>query len=100
MGHFFPGHLNSMIGNFVREDRYSVVAALDINGIVATHTVPTAFNTTSFNFFIKHFVCPHIGRFALNEPCSVMILDNCRIHDSNDTINLVRKMGGIILFLP
>ncbi len=40
-----------MIGNFVREDRYSVVAALDINGIVATHTVPTAFNTTSFNLF-------------------------------------------------
>lgn len=99
MGHFIPGHLNTMVGNFVREDRYSVVAALDINGIVATHTVPTAFNT-SFNFFMEYFVCPHIGRFALSEPRSVVILDNCRIHDSNETINLVRKMGGIILFLP
>ena len=100
MGHFIPGHLNTMVGNFVREDRYSVVAALDINGIVATHTVPTVFNTTSFNFFMEYFVCPHIGRFALSEPRSVVILDNCRIHDSNETIYLVRKMGGINLFLP
>jgi hypothetical protein len=100
MGHFLPGHSNSIVGNFVREDRYSVVAALGINGIVATHMVATAFNTTSFDFFMEHFVCPHIGRFALNEPCSVVILDNCRIHDSNEAINLVRNMGGIILFLP
>lgn len=100
MGHFFPGHLNAMVGDFVREDRYSVVAALDINGIVATHTVSTAFNTTSFNFFMEYFVGPHIGRFALNEPRSVVVLDNCRIHDSNETINLVRNRGGIILFLP
>ena len=85
-----------MVGNFVREDRYSVVAGLDINGIVATHTVPTAFNTTFLNFFIKYFVCPHIGRFALNEPCSVVILDNCRIHDSNDTIKLVLLVYAFI----
>ena len=69
MGHFLPGHSNSIVGNFVKEDRYSVVAALGINGIVATHMVATAFNTTSFDFFMEHFVCPHIGRFALNEPC-------------------------------
>ncbi|XP_028394601.1 uncharacterized protein LOC114518809 [Dendronephthya gigantea] len=100
MGHFFPGHLNTMVGNFVREDRYSVVAALDINGIVATHTVPTAFNTASFNFFMEYFVCPYVGRFALNEPRSVVILDNCRIHDSNKMISLVRDRGGIVLFLP
>lgn len=100
MGHFRSGHLNAMVGDFVREDRYSVVAALDITGIVATHTVPTAFNTNSFNFFMEYFVCPHIGRFALNEPRSVVVLDKCRIHHSNETINLVRNRGGIVVFLP
>ncbi|XP_068735212.1 uncharacterized protein [Montipora capricornis] len=87
MGHFRPGLSSHVVGDFVREERYSVVAAMDINGIVATHTVPNAFNTEDFNF-------------ALGEPRSVVVMDNCRIHDSDVTINIIRQKGGIAAFLP
>lgn len=100
MGHFRPGFSPQVVGNYVREERYSVVAAIDINGIVATHTVPNAFNTEDFNFALQHFISPSIGRFALGEPCSVVVMDNCRIHDSDETINIVRQKGGIAVFLP
>lgn len=76
------------------------MAAMDINGIVATHTVPNAFNTEDFNFALQHFISPSVGRFALGEPCSVVVMDNCRIHDSDETINIVRQKGGIAVFLP
>ena len=100
MGHFWPGFSPQVVGNYVREERYSVVAAMDINGIVATHTVPNAFNTEDFNFALQHFISPSIGRFALGKPCSVVVMDNCRIHDSDETINIVRQKGGIVVFLP
>lgn len=100
MRHFRPGFSPQVVRNYVREERHSVVAAMDINGIVATHTVPNAFNTEDFNFALQHFISPSVGRFALGEPCSVVVMDNCRIHDSDETINIVRQKGGIAVFLP
>ncbi|XP_068697569.1 uncharacterized protein [Montipora foliosa] len=100
MGHFRPGLSSHVVGNFVREERYSVVAAMDINGIVATHTVPNAFNTEDFNFALENFIAPSIGRFVLGEPRSVVVMDNCRIHDSDVTNNIIRQKGGIAAFLP
>ena len=73
---------------------------MDINGIVATHTVPNAFNTEDFNFALENFIAPTIGRFVLGEPRSVVVMDNCRIHDSDGTINIIRQKGGIAVFLP
>ena len=100
MGHFRPGLSSHVVGDFIREERYSVVAAMDINGIVATHTVPNAFNTEDFNFALENFIAPSIGRFVLGEPRSVVVMDNCRIHDSDATINIIRQKGGIAVFLP
>ena len=99
MGHFRPGLSCHVVGDFVREERYSVVAAMDLNGIVATHTVPNAFNTEDFNFALENFIAPSIGRFVLGEPRSVVVMDNCRIHDSDETINIIRQKGGIAVFL-
>ena len=100
MGHFRPGFSSHVVGDFIREERYSVVAAMAINGIVASHTVPNAFDTEDFNFALENFIAPSIGRFALGEPRSVVIMDNCRIHDSNETIDIIRRKGGIAVFLP
>ena len=74
MGHFRPGFSSHVVGDFIREERYSVVAAMDINGIVAFHTVPNAFNTKDFNFALENFIAPSIGRFALGEPRSVVVM--------------------------
>ena len=100
MGHFQPGLSSHVVGDFIREERYGVVAAMDINGIVATHTVPNAFNTEDFNFALENFIASSIGRFVLGEPRSVVVINNCRIHDSDATINIIRQEGGIAVFLP
>ena len=76
------------------------VAAVDINCIVATHTVPNAFNTEDFNFALENFIAPGIGKFVLNEPGSFVEMDNCRIHDSDVTINIIYQKGGLAVFLP
>ena len=39
-------------------------------------------------------------RFVLGESRSVVVMDNCRIHDSDVTINIIRQKGGIPGFLP
>lgn len=71
MGHFRQGFSPQVVGNYVREERYSV---------------------EDFNFALQYFISPSIGRFALGEPCSVVVMDNCRIHDSDELSTLyVRK---------
>jgi len=73
---------------------------MDINGVIATHTVPGAFSTQDFNFAIEHMIAPYVGNFALGESRYVVVLDNCRIHDSDEFIQIIRQRGGIVLFLP
>lgn len=63
-------------------------------------TVPNAFNTEDFNIALENFIAPSIGRFALGEPCSVVVMDDCRIQDSDETINITCQNGGIAVFLP
>lgn len=97
-----PGHdhPHRVVGNFVRQDRYSTVAALSVQGIVAHHTVPGSFDGASFIFAMKYFILPFVGRFALNEPRSVIVLDNARIHDADEFIDMCRQRGTIVIFLP
>jgi transposase len=47
-GRSLPGERADFIDNFVRGDRYSMVAAITIDGYVATHVVPGSFNAEEF----------------------------------------------------
>ncbi|KXJ06866.1 hypothetical protein AC249_AIPGENE23909 [Exaiptasia diaphana] len=49
---------------------------------------------------MEHFILPMIGSAARQEPNSVLVMDNCNIHYSDDMINAVRNKGGIVIFLP
>ncbi|XP_078355939.1 uncharacterized protein LOC144640731 isoform X1 [Oculina patagonica] len=100
MGRSPRGSILANIGYFVREEKYSCVSAMNIEGVVASHTIPNAFSTGDFNFALRHFILPHVGRFALGEPNSVVVMDNARIHDSNECIRMIRERGGIVVFLP
>lgn len=98
MGRSPHGSLLNNIGYYVREERYSCISAMGIEGIVTTHTIPKAFSTADFIFALKHFILPHVGRFAMGEPHSV-VMDNARIHD-NVGVRMIRERGGIVVFLP
>ena len=87
-------------GYYVREERYSCVSAMGIEGVLTTHTIPKAFSTEDFIFALEHFILPHVGRFALGESHSVVVMDNARIHDSVEGIRMIRERGGLVVFLP
>lgn len=89
-----------MKGNFTRGTRYSVLSALGIQGVVGSHTITGAFNQEQFEFAVTNFILPSIGSCARRESCSVVILDNCAIHNSEDFFQAVRRRGGIVMFLP
>ena len=97
-GHCVPAHdpSNRVVGNFVRQERYSTVTALSIQEILANHTVPESFDTASFIFAIKYFILPFVGRFAMNEPRSVIVLDNARIHDADEFIEMCRQSTSVL----
>lgn len=88
-----------VIGEYVRRHRVSLMAALDENGIIGTFVVENAFTADLFNLAIETEVLPYVGSFAHSECRSVIVLDNCAIHNQA-TIKLIQSKGGIIVFLP
>ena len=87
-------------GNFTRGQRYSVLAALSTKGIISAHSIIGAYDRVQFEFCFEQFILPYVGSFAKNEDCSVVVLDNCTIHYSDRIIQMVRRKGGLIIFLP
>ena len=62
--------------------------------------VEGAFSTELFNFGVRYFILDKIGSFAAGDDRSVVVLDNARIHDSDEFIEMIRSKGGIVIFLP
>ena len=100
MGRSAYGTHPTTIGYYVREERYSCVSAIGIQGVMTTHTISKAFSTEDFIFALEYFILPHVGRFALREAHSVVVMDNARIHDSDEGIRMIRERGGLAVFLP
>ena len=66
--------------------RYSILPALSLDGILAVDIVEGSFTGESFYAFIDGLLSlmnPYPG------PNSVMVMDNCRIHKSDDVLELI-----------
>ncbi|XP_067021928.1 uncharacterized protein [Acropora muricata] len=87
-------------GNFTRGTRYSVLGAIAVDDVKAAHAIEGAYNKQQFEYAMEHFVLPHVGSYANKEMCSVIVMDNCRIHYSQRVFELVRRKGGMTVFLP
>ena len=90
----------SSLGHFVRKHRVSLLAAIDISSIQGAFVVEGAFNAELFNFGVQYFILDKIGSFAAGDDRFVVVLDNARIHDSDEFIEMIRSKGGIVIFLP
>lgn len=106
--------------NFVRGDRWSIVAALTVSdGYIACRVVPGSVDTVEFNNFVLNDVVScvsvsHIARIyqphrndkqlPLMNPFpgrnSVLLLDNCSIHKSEVLRECLEESGILLLFLP
>ena len=65
----------------------------------AAHAIEGAYNKQQFEYAMEHFVLPHVGSYADKERCSVIVMDNCHIHCSQWVFELVRRKGGMTVFL-
>jgi transposase len=83
---------------FTRGAKHSLVAALDVNGIVSKKVIKGAFDFEHFWNFI--FDCLVLEMTPYPGPNSVMVLDNARIHH-NEELRLRMEMFGLkVIFLP
>ena len=67
-------------------NRYSVLPALTLDGMIALDIIEGSYNTKRF----KKFICGLLDQ--MNEfpgPSSVVVMDNCQIHKSMDITNMI-----------
>ncbi|KAG2150764.1 hypothetical protein DEU56DRAFT_869105 [Suillus clintonianus] len=84
------GHRAQLTDVFVQGDRI---------GYIAAHVVEGSLNSREFYDFIAEDVLPHMSPFPGER--SIIVLDNCRIHHSEDLVDLVESAGLFLsLFLP
>ncbi|KAG2737687.1 hypothetical protein P692DRAFT_201661930, partial [Suillus brevipes Sb2] len=76
---------------FVQGDRYSLCAAMTIDGYLATRVVEGSFDAQEFYDFVLEDVLPHMNPYP--EEQSVLVLDNCRIHHNQELVDLVESAG-------
>ncbi|KAK0457263.1 uncharacterized protein EV420DRAFT_1621110 [Desarmillaria tabescens] len=77
--------------------RYSLIAAMSIDGYIATRVQPGSFDSFGFFDFIIEDVLPLMNPYP--EKQSVLVMDNCRIHHTDtliDVLNASRKCYDIV----
>ncbi|KAJ3486394.1 hypothetical protein NLJ89_g11811 [Agrocybe chaxingu] len=97
-GRSLPGQRAVLKDVFVQGDRYSLVAALTIDGYIAAQVVQGSFDSLEFYNFVQEQVLPLMNPYPLER--SVLVLDNCRIHHNQPLADLINAAGCIILYLP
>ena len=113
-GRSVAGNRATISANFVRGERYSMVAALSLDGYEAVHIVPGSVDGEEFlNFIVDDVVrcmfyhfeslltfcqLPKMNPFPQDK--SILILDNCAIHKTRALREIVEGFGRVLLFLP
>ncbi|KIM62379.1 hypothetical protein SCLCIDRAFT_38492, partial [Scleroderma citrinum Foug A] len=81
-GHAMSGAHASLSDVFVRGDRYSLVAAMTIDGYITADVVEGSYDHELFYVFIMQQVLPMMHPFPAEK--SVIVLDNCHIHHNEE----------------
>ena len=75
------------------------MAALDSHGILGYYIVKGSFTAELFNLGFTQEVLPYLGQFMHAEERSIVVIDNCKVHDA-ELVRIIREKGAIALFLP
>lgn len=79
---------------FVTGEKFSIVGAISMIGIVAIMYIELAINKDIFLGYIEKLLLPQLksGQYV--------ILDNARIHKSEEIVNVIEGAGAKVVFLP
>jgi transposase len=75
-------------------EKFSIIGAVCLTGIVAMMYIVSAVNGSIFKTYIKKLLIPKLRRGQF------VIFDNVSFHKSKDLIDLIEKTGAKVVFLP
>jgi len=79
---------------FVTGQKFSMIGAISMMSIVAIMYVELAVNTDIFVNYVKTLLLPKLQKGQY------VILDNAKIHKSEEIIKLIEGVGAKVVFLP
>ncbi|KAJ2913748.1 hypothetical protein MD484_g6667, partial [Candolleomyces efflorescens] len=82
---------------FIRGQRYSILPALSLDGILHLDVIPRSYTAELFNGFIEGLL-DTMNPFPA--PNSVIVMDNASIHKSEALRQMVEARGMRLVFLP
>ena len=84
----------------VRGEHVSVIAAISTKGLLDVKICRGGVDSDTFYDFINDNLLPFLYPFEDNNPQSVVILDNCKIHHAYETVHTIQECGALVHFLP
>ncbi|KIJ49172.1 hypothetical protein M422DRAFT_112281, partial [Sphaerobolus stellatus SS14] len=71
---------------FVRDNHYSILPGISLDGTLHVKIIEGSFNSQSFDFFISHLL-DHMNPWL--EWNSVIVMDNCSVHKDQAVLNMI-----------
>jgi len=90
--------------------RYTMIAALDIEGFIPSTIELVRRNEISdegaagtvdaihFEEWVEYYLCPILGRYDKGEPRSIVVMDNATTYMDSRVVHLIRQTGAYILY--
>ncbi|KAI9059853.1 hypothetical protein FKP32DRAFT_1578970 [Trametes sanguinea] len=78
---------------FLRGQRYSVLPALSVDGIIALDIFEGSVNKERFISFVQNDLAPKLTPYP--GPRSVVVMDNCAIHHDEEVRQIVEVECGM-----
>ena len=75
-------------------EKFSIIGAITLTGIVAMMYIASAVNTAIFKTFVAQLLTPKLRRGQF------VIFDNVGFHKSQEIIDLIENAGARVVFLP
>ena len=85
----------------IRGTRYSAIPVMSLQGIHDVQVVEGTVNGEKFESFVQNTVLSIINPFDGSSPLSVVIMDNCSIHQTDQVVHLIENTArSKVIFLP
>lgn len=85
---------------FKRSKRWSILPAYTIEGYIAFTVHHRSIKTEIFNQFVAEEVLPQCTPYTEGGPWSIIILDNAKIHMSQELEDMCERAGVLLACLP
>lgn len=85
---------------FKRSKRWSILPAYTVDGYIAFTVHHGSITTQIFNQFVAEQVLPQCTPYADGGPRSIIILDNAKLHMSQELEDMCEEAGVLLARLP